>query len=50
MGSIDIYKPQSTFLQTALLIDLSNIDNFSSEKIRKAENQTQGNWVRKQIC
>ena len=31
MGSIYIFKPLSTFLYPALLINLSNADNFSSE-------------------
>ena len=32
MGLINIFKPLSTFLQPTLLINLSNIDNFSSDK------------------
>ena len=32
MGSITIFKPLSTFLQPVLLINLSNIDNFSFDK------------------
>ena len=31
MGLIDIFKPLSTILKPAPLINLSNIDNFSSE-------------------
>ena len=32
MGPINIFKPLSTFLEPVLLINLSNIDHFSSEK------------------
>ena len=33
MGLINIFKPLTTNLQPEQLIELSNIDNFSSEKI-----------------
>ena len=31
MGTISMFKPLPTFLQAALLINLSNIENFSSD-------------------
>ena len=33
MGSINIFKPMPTFLLPALLFNLNNINNISSEKI-----------------
>ena len=33
MGSINIFKPLSTFLQPDPLINLINVDNFPSENI-----------------
>ena len=32
MGSINIFMPLSTYLEPALLMNLSNMDDFSSEK------------------
>ena len=43
MGSANIFKPLSAFLQAAPLMNLSNIDNFLSEIIfGKAGNRIRG--------
>ena len=49
MGSINIFKPQSTFRKTGPLINLSNIDGFSSEKNWEcwdSQIPSQASWVR----
>ena len=49
MGSLNILKPLSTFLQPLLLINLSNIDNFFFWNFfGNNGNKTRGSFVQKQ--
>ena len=50
MGSINIFKPLSTFLKPELLINLSNIENFSSEFFWERCKSNPGLLGEKQVC
>ena len=50
MGSIDFFKPLFTILEPAPLINLSNIDNFSSEYVWECWETNPGLLGEKQVC
>ena len=51
MCLINIFKPLSTFLLPAPLINISNVNNcFPLKYFWYAGNQTQGSWIQKEVC